>query len=352
MMAFACAGCATQRIADSGSAPASDLTWTTPPAGAARPMAIPSNGAPLVARPGRRVESEEERNLNRSLDFTNISSAGLRPGDAGWTFFGSGATTFNQSGNIEGTSATSRVWGVSAIVGASRSLPTYGSLSLSALYQLRDYTFDGRDPLLGTSGDPFKTFQTLGLSATYFQPLSTEWGVFLSGGVSTSGEVGADLAEGVRFTFVGVVGKEFSPTFRGGLGVVVVTLLDSDPFIIPAPQFDWRFEDSWRLALEGRGLVLSHTFGKFYEISAGATVDTRRYRLDDNGPLPDGTFDDTRIPITFRFTFSPSADATLEASAGVDVYREYRVSDADGFTSTNVQVDPGVFAGLSLTFRR
>ncbi len=341
-------GCATRRIADSDAAPTSNPTWTSPPA----PTAISPNGPPLVARGGLTRDDGENQNLNRSLDFTNISSAGLRPGDEGWTFFGSVATSLNQSGDIEGTGQSSRTWEASALVGASRPLPTFGSFSMSAIYQLRDYTFDGRDPLLATSGDPFKKFQTFGLSATYFQPLSREWAVFLSGGVSTSGEVGADLGEGVRFTFIGVVGHEFSSTFRSGLGVIVVTLLEDDPFIFPTPQFDWRFKDDWRLALEGRGLVLSHTFGRYFEISAAGTVDTRRFRLRDNGPMPDGTFDDTRIPITFRFSFTPSADATLEAHAGVDIYREYRVSDADGRTSTTLRVDPGVFAGLSLTFRR
>lgn len=203
-------------------------------------------------------------------------------------------------------------------------------LSVSLSYERRDYDLESGRGLYRGLGRAPTEMQTLGISASLFQPLSPEWAVFLTGGIAGSTEVGVDPFTDPGLFGLGVLGHQLNPSLQLGLGVVVAARAGEDPFFFPVPHIKWQINERWMFRTEETGGSLNYELSDTLLVSGLARLDTRRYLLDDAGPGTPGIFEDSRTSLALRLQWRPSAAVRFNFIGGLDVLRYLEVADDDG----------------------
>ena len=72
----------------------------------------------------------------------------------------------------------------------------------------------------------------------------------------------------------------------------------------------------------------------------------RSFRLDEDGPIPDGMGTDRRVPVAFFADYKPKPGITLSAQVGAMVFGNIEVLDDAGNDLADDDVDPSVYLGL------
>src|SRR5205807_396148 len=102
-----------------------------------------------------------------------------------------------------------------------------------------------------------------------------------------------------------------------GIGAGVRTRIEDNPFFFPLPMLTWQISEQWKLSTGGRpGLTLSYSPLESLTISLSGAYEYRDFRLDHNGPIPDGVGRETRIPIILGVAYTPTKRISLEAGIG------------------------------------
>ncbi|MEM9374006.1 MAG: DUF6268 family outer membrane beta-barrel protein, partial [Planctomycetota bacterium] len=158
------------------------------------------------------------------------------------------------------------------------------------------YDFDGATGL-DPSGDPFDNATNVDFFANYSAPLNDDTNYFVLGSVGFAGESGADFGDALIYGGgLGFVVRR-SPTFSWGLGVIVRTRLEDDALVLPLPQITWNISDRWTLDSRRAGLRLEYAANDSLTYGLGVQFDSRTFRLDEDGVIPDGVATDRRIPV-------------------------------------------------------
>lgn len=208
------------------------------------------------------------------------------------------------------------------------------------------YDFDDATGLAAT-GDPFsRTFEAQ-LGARFSAPVNdrTDW--FALGAVGLAAEDGADLSDAWVFTAGGGFVTRASPTFSWGLGLVVRTRPEDDALIVPIPQIRWAIDDRWTLASHRAGARLNYAHSDQLSYGLQAEYQSRSFRLDDDGPIPDGVATDRAVPVAFYAEYTPRPGVTLGASIGATLLHNVELIDDAGDKITDEDADPAAFFGLT-----
>ncbi|GJQ29216.1 MAG: hypothetical protein HBSAPP03_11000 [Phycisphaerae bacterium] len=217
------------------------------------------------------------------------------------------------------------------------------------------YDFD-EDTSIASTNEPWDNVLSHTVAVTYRGKVSPQWHVILAASADASYEVGADFADSL--TFGGRVGATYSAHERltVGLGVLVSTRLEDDPIIIPFPILDWQITDQWSLRTgrgSARGVRLEVAFApnESLTFSLGGGVEAREFRLDDAGPIPDGVGRDWKAPVSLAVEWKLGEQVTLLGEAGVNLWQNYTIDDANGDELADADADLGFFAGLGVRVR-
>jgi hypothetical protein len=237
-----------------------------------------------------------------------------------------------------------------ASLAADRALWKGARLTLRASYELRRYDFGAGNPLFPTLRQPFRDIQTIGAGATLFQALSESWAVLLTTTVTSSVEVGADLDRGLALSVVGGVGHRFSDALTLGVGAIYVVRFAEQPIFFPGPQFDWRIDERWRLALDGAELTLGHRFSPRHDLALKAAFDSRRFRLDRGAPKNGHVAGDSRGLGALVYTFSPDENVELSLSVGLGLFRQMWVEEPAGDRVYDLSPDISIGAAIRVRF--
>lgn len=189
---------------------------------------------------------------------------------------------------------------------------------LDVQYEYQSYHFDSPTAFHGIA--PWRNVQQPQIGATFLFGLSEEWTVMASPSLSWAYESGADTGEALTYGGVIAVTRDFSPTLSIGVGAAVFRqIYETETF--PFLAVDWQIDRHWKLSnpfaagpTGPAGLELSYTFDDNWEAGFGGSYRSYAFRLDRNGPVPDGIGEQRFIPVFVRLS------RNLGPRAQVDVY--------------------------------
>jgi hypothetical protein len=221
------------------------------------------------------------------------------------------------------------------------------------------YDFDGANPLAIGGVSPWKAVHGIQLGARLNWTLDAQWSVGVGVFGSAAGESDADVGDAL--TFGGSVSGAWraNDRFTIGAGILASTQIEEDALIIPLLIIDWRITDAIRLSNvtgpeaypTGAGLELSCTALEGFDFGIGGRWESRRFRLDDEGPAPEGVGEDEGLGLWLRAGIRPTDALRIDLLAGLMLGEELELDDRDGNTIASIELDPSPFVGAFVSFR-
>ena len=168
---------------------------------------------------------------------------------------------------------------------------------------------------------------------------------------------GARISDAQVFGAVMSASKVFSPTLVLGLGASVfreIGKTSAVPFIV----IDWRINDRWRVTnpfpagpAGGGGAELAYAWTPKWEVAAGATYRSFRFRLAQDGPYPDGIGETRAIPVFARLTYRLDKASRFDIYAGVQTAGRLEVHDRDDNDISDDKFKTAPLLGLTFATR-
>jgi hypothetical protein len=128
--------------------------------------------------------------------------------------------------------------------------------------------------------------------------------------------------------------------------------------VFPFLAVNWQITDQLRLTNPFRtspagpaGLELSYNLNRNWEIGVGGAYRSYRFRLDQNGSIPNGIGESRRVPIFARLSYNLSPAFGADLYGGVAIINKLWIDtpNGDDLYSTKYAVAPLV--GLTLRAR-
>lgn len=220
-----------------------------------------------------------------------------------------------------------------------------------------EYDFDGATGL-AAGGDPIGGATVYGLSARLVHPLDETFTFIGGGGVEWAAEDGADFGESATLGGFAAVAWKTSDDLTLTLGVGVSDRLEDDVRVLPFVGVEWRFAENMRLSSteigralgsgQGAGLGVVYESNEELSLVVGAAFSGRQFRLDEDGPLPDGVLQDDRIVTGLGVVWRPEANIVVRGGAGAAVWSNIETLDSSGTTVGDEDGDPAPFITASV----
>jgi len=279
----------------------------------------------------------------------DVAVEDYRPAEAGQKIQGTAGyghmfkTDVDQNGRVDRNDVTVGVRGHYAF---------NDSFSIDPLfrYELNAYNFNSADPFRWENINQFILGALLGWK------LDDNWSLLGGPVFRYAGESGADSHRAVQGG--GLLGFNYrrDENLQLGLMVGAISGIAEKASIVPIPTVDWRFADDWRLhaglqylgGRTGLGGEVGWKFADEWELAAGAQFESRRYRLDNNGPAVtrNGVGQETSVPVFGRISFMPTDNGAFEIFAGAALNGQLRVERQSGNRVSTSDYDPAPIAGV------
>jgi hypothetical protein len=219
-------------------------------------------------------------------------------------------------------------------------------ISIPVDYEVSHYRFRGQTGLT-----PDGRYPLLDAEQWFFAPnveakIDDTYGLIVGGLFSLAGQ--EDLSKS-SFAYGGFAGVRYKPSDSLTIRAVIsgISQIEDDPIILPGFQFEWKLDERTRLAAEGPELRLEYDMSEAWTVKLGAAWESRNFRLDDNAPLPNGVFEEQRLPVTLRLEYCPHAALRFEVWGGVQAYQHYQTVDEHGVKFRDERADPAAILGIS-----
>jgi hypothetical protein len=219
------------------------------------------------------------------------------------------------------------------------------------------YDFSGGPGDFGM-GKPWDDVNSGSLAARFLLHTADDWDVWGGPIVRFSGEDGADFGEGI--TGGGTVGvtHHLNSDLSLGAGLGVVTRLEDSAAVYPIIVVDWRIDEDLRLRTGGGvgtrgwgGVELIWSFAPEWELGLGGGFESRQFRLNDDGPFPDGVGEERGMPIFARLGYDINPNAELNFLAGLMTGGELRLENSSGNLIQEEDFDSTPFVGINFRLR-
>ncbi|EGV19190.1 DUF6268 family outer membrane beta-barrel protein [Thiocapsa marina] len=240
-------------------------------------------------------------------------------------------------------------------LGTSWRIDERSSLGVRLRLDYEDWDFDKP---LGFGGEqPWDRLYRAGISVPYGFTTESGWRLGLNPTIESSGESGANFSETLEYGATASVSRAVRPDLTLGLGVGVFERIEETsafPFLI----IDWRINDRLRLTnpfpagpAGPAGLELSYTLDSGWTAGAGAAYRSYRFRLDSDGPFPDGVGEHRFIPVFVQVGRDLTENLRINLYAGAAMETRLRVEDEKGRRLYEEDQDPAAMLGVSLIGR-
>ena len=230
------------------------------------------------------------------------------------------------------------------------------SVSLSLGYSFDGYSFSGDTGL--AAAEPWENIHTVSLGLPLRWGIGDKWAAFLIPTVRSTGESGASFDRSITGGGFAGVAYRFGPRLTIGPGVGVISQIEDDPTIFPILIINWKISDSLSFetggglgATLGPGLQFAYQLNSKWRFTVGGRYESLRFRLDNNGRIPDGVGEDKSFPLFAGCTYSWGFQKSVGIVGGVELGGELRLEDEDGNRIDKTEYDPGAFIGLTFNFR-
>lgn len=292
-------------------------------------------------------ETVGELDADATLDLREPEEAGAGIGLAGRVF---GRHEFEADLDTAGDVSTTRAGAAIDAWGAINE-----SLRLETTLQIESsfYEFNDAQVLLAGSDGPIDEGYDLLLRPILRGEVNERWGWLAGLQLRLSGEADADIEDAAGIGGFAGVTRHFSDRFSLTLGAGAQSRLEDSAIVIPYIAFDWRPTEDLRVWSDGLGVHVSREIDESWSARAFARYESREFRLDDDGPIPDGVFRDDIVLLGVGTTWAPaSSRMTVAFDLGASIYRDMDVLDAGGDEIVDTeQVDPAFFLSARLEYR-
>lgn len=316
----------------------------------------------LIATAAATRTMAQQADQTGSYDPRAERRAFFEDGGVAWTTAAGGAYRTEADIDSGGDAAVARFGtGLGASFGLAKGLLINARLG----YELDSYDFGvspGAPTALagGAAGvEPWQDIHSMRFRVNAIYEIDDKWSVFGGPVWGFSAEDGADLSE--AWTVGGLVGGgyRFSEDLFVSVGVFVTSQLEDDVTAFPIVQFKWKIDQQWTLqsgrfdlgSSGGAGLELAYAWTEAWTVAGGMQFQSRRFRLNDDGPFPDGVGEDTSIPVYVRVVYKPSRDVEASLFGGVVVGGELELDNAAGNRVDDQDYDTAGLFGGRLTLR-
>jgi hypothetical protein len=243
-----------------------------------------------------------------------------------------------------------------ARLGAGIPIGERGQLGLGYQYELSDYAFDNATGIIPGTDDPWGTVHRHSIGVRYGQRQTLRASWIVGGTLNWAAEDGGDLGNSLTGGGFAAFRYALTESITGGLGIQYMTRLEDDDIILPYPTFAWQISEQWELTTEreqargvGAALIYKPTPQWVFELAGG--YEPRDFRLDEQGPLPDGVVSDTAFPFSVAATYAPSGNMAITGEIGALLWRSFEVMDSGGNEISEPDVDAAPFISLRLSYK-
>jgi len=239
--------------------------------------------------------------------------------------------------------------------------PTYvsdkgTSISLAVGYGFDGYNFSGNTGFGGRK--PWEDIHSLRFSIPLRWKINEQWTGFVSPTIRFTGEKEADFDNALTGGGFAGFSYRYGDRLTIGPGIGVLTQLEDSTRVIPILIINWKITDTLSLntgrgigATLGPGLTFDWRPSRTWSFSIGGRYERLRFRLDEEGAVPNGVGDDRSFPIFGGITYSFTPMIRIGVLGGVEVGGELRLEDENGNTIINENHDPTGFLGITFSAR-
>ena len=225
----------------------------------------------------------------------------------------------------------------------------FGISTETSLYNFDDTTLTNTD--MTPLGDPVGQVAEIRLRSGIigFGKDGFVWN--LGGFVGFAGETDATFGDAFIIGVNGGASWQINSSLRLGFFASVRNSFDDEAVLwIALPTVDWTINDQWRFntGLDGL-LTLSYSPNDRYSFTLDTGFEQNQYRLADDSPVAEGTFTDARIPLAAGLRVTLSKTSFLRFRAGVYLWNEIEISDANDERVIETNTEPAGFLALDVS---
>ncbi|MBX3363978.1 MAG: hypothetical protein KF866_04365 [Phycisphaeraceae bacterium] len=234
--------------------------------------------------------------------------------------------------------------------------------SVSVTHEISFY--DIRDnptlsPLLdeSTGSDADLSTSETAFTARLTWKLDDRWSIFLGGGGRFALEPGASW--GKSFAPIGLAGATyvFNDRLVLGGGLAIADQLEDSVLVLPLIIVNWRITDRLTLSNGAGGLrratwlQLSYAIDDNWVVYCEGGYAFRDFRLDSDGPTPDGVFRERRLPVGVGVLFNAGPNIKLGLRGGFAFGGNIEVTDSSGSRLFDQDLDGSAYLGFDVNLR-
>jgi len=239
--------------------------------------------------------------------------------------------------------------------------PTYvsdkgTSISLAVGYGFDGYNFSGNTGFGGRN--PWEDIHSLRFSIPLRWKINEQWTGFVSPTIRFTGEKEADFDNALTGGGFAGFSYRYGDRLTIGPGIAVLTQLEDSTRVIPILIINWKITDTLSLntgrgigATLGPGLTLDWRPSRAWSFSIGGRYERLRFRLDEEGSVPNGIGDDRAFPIFGGIAYSFTPKIRIGVLGGVEVGGELSLEDENGNTIVKENHNPAGFLGITFSAR-
>ncbi len=282
------------------------------------------------------------------------SASGAVQAQGSWRPFASISPVHLGNADLDGGGDYSE-FGAVVRAGVTRSIGGTNLAGVTFTYDYADYSFS--DPVAFGGVAPWDVVRRYGVAVPLAFGFAERWVLGVIPSVDWFRENGADEGESISWGGIVSVTRFFERGNRLGLGLGVFERIEKTS-VYPLLLVDWQLDDRWRVVnplpagpTGPAGLEVDYRFDSGWRLGVGAAWRTKRFRLSEAGPVPNGIGEERGMPVFLRATRDFGARMSLNLYAGVVTSGELRVENPNGNALREVDVDPAPLLGLTFSAR-
>jgi hypothetical protein len=210
------------------------------------------------------------------------------------------------------------------------------------------YDLGGATQLVPGNSDPFNDLYRARFAASVATDPAEEVSFFTGVEATLGGEDEVDPLDALTAGGMGGVRYRASEDLALSLGIAAQSRLEDDTWIWPFVAFDWRLGDDLVLSAAGPRLELRGALDERWTGLLRADYEMRQYRLNDDGPLPDGVLRDEEIHVGAGLEYEAGRNVSLQLLGGATLWRELNVLDEGGSQVSETEVEASPFVAFTL----
>jgi hypothetical protein len=171
-------------------------------------------------------------------------------------------------------------------------------------------------------------------------------------------ESGASTSGSDTYGLLAAAFWRLSETLTIGPGIGVFSRLEDSTRVFPILAIDWDISERWNLstgrglaASQGPGLTLSYQLDPNWSFGLTGRYEEVEFRLDDEGPAPNGIGRDQSMPLVVSARLQPDPDISFLAFIGAEFGGQLTLMDDSGRTIEESDYDVAPLFGAAFSFR-